>query len=92
MMPLSPEDRRFVKVVYRLKIYVVILAIAVLIYLLFVPSDDIQMVTSVVGVALCGVFWLTQRLLTLITVLDFELTRVSDTLRRCLPDKRREGL
>lgn len=57
----------------------------VLLYLLLTPSSEIQMATSIVGVALCVVFWLTQRLLSFITQLDLELTRVVNTLKRSLP-------
>lgn len=84
-MPLTPEDRRFLEAVDRLKIYVLVMALAVLGLLLLTPSGQIQLVTSIVGIALCGVFWLTSRLLSLVTLLDHELTRAMMTLKRTLP-------
>jgi hypothetical protein len=56
------------------------------------PSSEIQMATSVLGVALCGVFWLTQRLLSFITSLDLELTRVVNAVKRTLTDAQRKEL
>ena len=84
-MPLRPEDRRFVQATDQLKIYVLVMALAVLWLLLVTPSAEIQLATSVIGVALCGVFWLTSRLLSLITLLDHELTRAIATLKHTLP-------
>ena len=84
-MPLTPGDRQFLETVSRLKVYLLVLAIAVFVYLLVVPSGEIQTATSVIGMALCGVFWLTQRLLSFITLLDLELTRVVNVLKRTLP-------
>lgn len=75
-----------------MKIYVLLTAVAILLYLLLIPSGEIQMATSVMGLALCGVFWLTQRLLSFITVLDLELTRVVNTLKRSLPEDRKKDL
>ena len=85
-MPLTARDRRFLQTVDRLKVYMLLLAVAVFGYLLLAPSGEIQMATSVLGLALCGVFWLTQRLLSFITVLDFELTRVVSTLKQIMPE------
>ena len=84
-MPLTRKDRRFLEAVDRLKLYVLVMALAVLGLLLVTPSGQIQLVTSIVGIALCGVFWLTSRLLALITLLDHELTRAMMTLKRTLP-------
>lgn len=84
-MPLNLEDRRFLGAVGRLKIYVLVMAVAVLGLFLLTPSVQIQLVTSVVGIALCGVFWLTSRLLSLVTLLDLELTRAMLALKRSLP-------
>lgn len=84
-MPLTPADRRFLRVVDRFKIYLLGLAAAVLLFLLLTPPGEIQMATSVIGVVLCGIFWLTQRLLSLITVLDLELTKAIDVLKRAIP-------
>ena len=88
-MPLTPRDRRFLQTIERLKVYLLLLAVAVFLYLLFIPSSEIQMATSVIGVALCAVFWLTQRLLSFITLLDLELTRVINVLKRTLPEGQR---
>jgi hypothetical protein len=90
-MPLKSGDRLFLATVERLKVYILMIAVGIFVYLLIVPSDEIQMVTSVIGIALCGVFWLTQRLLSFITTLDIELTRVINAVKRTLPeDQRRE--
>ena len=91
-MPLAPNDRRFISVVERLKLYILIMAFAIFVFLLVVPTTEIQMATSIVGIALCGVFWLTQRLLAFITLLDLELTRVVNVLKRTLPEEERKRL
>jgi hypothetical protein len=83
-MPLAPNDRKFLQVVERLKVYILVMAVAVFIFLLVVPETEIQMSTSIVGIALCGVFWLTQRLLSFITLLDLELTPRRRRLKRIL--------
>ena len=84
-MPLSRADRRFLQSVSRLKIYLLVMGICVLTYLLVLPAGEIEMGTAVLGVILCGVFWLTQRLLAFITLLDFELTRLMSAVKRSLP-------
>ena len=90
-MPLTIRDRRFLQAIERMKVLLLLLAIAVFIYLLCVPSSEIQAATSILGLALCGVFWLTQRLLTFITELDHELTRVVNVISRTLsPDQQKE--
>ena len=91
-MPLTPQDRRFLQTVNRLKVYLLVLAVAVFLYLLLIPSNELQMATSVMGLALCGVFWLTQRLLSFISVLDLELMRVINVLTRTLPAAQRKAL
>ena len=91
-MPLTTGDRRFLQAIERLKFYLLILAVAVLLYLLWTPRNEIQMATSIIGIALCGVFWLTQRLLTFISVLDLELTRIVRVLQRTLPEEQRKEL
>ncbi len=91
-MPLTHRDRRFLQTIEHLKVYLLLLGIAVFLYLLLTPSTEIQMATSILGIALCGVFWLTQRLLTFITLLDLELTRVVNTLKRSLPEEQRKEL
>ena len=90
-MPLSPSDRRFLETVDRLKVYVLLMAVGVFLLLLFTPSTEIRMVTSVVGITLCGVFWLTSRLLAVITLLDLELTRLVNAMKRTLPKDQQRG-
>ena len=91
-MPLNTNDRRFLQAIDRLKIYLLLMAIGVFVFLLVVPSSEIQMATSVIGLALCGVFWITQRLLTFISQLDLELTRVVNTLKHTLPPDQQKEL
>ncbi len=91
-MPLTPQDRRFLRTIERLNIYLLLLAFTVLLFLLLTPRGELQLATSVIGVVLCGVFWLTQRLLTFITVLDLELTRMIDIVLRVLPEEQRKEL
>ncbi len=91
-MPLTSRDRGFLRAVDRLKLYVMAMALTIFVYLLYVPTDEIRMVTSVIGLALCGVFWLTQRLLSFISVLDLELTRVLNVLKSTLPEEQRREL
>lgn len=91
-MPLSAQDRQFLKIVDRMKAYVLVMAVAVFLYLLLAPSSEMQMATSVMGLALCGVFWLTQRLLAFIGLLDLELTRVANAVKRSLTAEQRKEL
>ena len=91
-MPLNPNDRQFLHAIDRLKVYLLMMAIGVFILLLVVPSSEIQMATSIIGLALCGVFWITQRLLTFISQLDLELTRVVNTLKHTLPPDQQKEL
>lgn len=91
-MPLTAHDRRFLQTIERMKVLLVLLAGSVFLYLLFVPSNEIQLTTSIIGMALCGVFWLTQRLLTFIAQLDHELNRVVNVLRRTLPPDQQKEL
>jgi len=58
---------------------------AVLIYLLYTPTSQIHLATTIVAIALCWLLWITQRLLTLLTILDLELTKVTEALKRTLP-------
>mgnify|MGYP001575931870 FL=1 len=87
-MPLTPKDRLLLNRINHLKLYLLLLAGAVFIYLLFLPASELQMATSVLGMALCGVFWVTHKLLTFIALLDVELTRVVNTLKRIVPEHR----
>lgn len=91
-MPLTGKDREFLRRVGHLKIYVLSTAIAICVYLLFTPVSEIQMATSVVGLVLCTIFWVTQRLLSFITLLDLELTRIMNVLKRTLPEEQRKEL
>ena len=91
-MPLSRRDRQFLHTIDRLKMYLLFMAVAVLAYLLLAPSSELQMATLILGVALCGVFWLTQRLLTFVTLLDLELTRVLNALKHSLPEDQQKEL
>lgn len=90
-MPLTPSDRQFVRIVDRLKCYLLLLAASVLIFLLCTPVSHIHLATAVVGIALCWLVWLTQRLLNLLTVLDLELNKAIDTIKRLLPAESRHG-
>ena len=91
-MPLTSGDRQFLHVIDRLKVYLLLVAVGVLVLLLVMPQHEVQFATSVIGVVLCGIFWLTQRLLSYITVLDLELSRVVETLKRILPEEQRREL
>ena len=89
-MPLSRSDRQFLNAINRLKTYLLVMALAVFAYLLIVPAEEIRMATSIIGLALCAMFWLTQRLLSFVTLLDLELTRILNTLKRVLPEEQRK--
>ena len=91
-MPLNSSDRKFLHTVDRLKLYLLLMAVSVFIFLLMAPTGEIQMATSVLGIALCGVFWLTQRLLTFVALLDSELTRVVNAVKRSLTEEQRKEL
>ena len=91
-MPLSERDRRLLHTIDRLKVYLLLLACAVFLFLLCSPSGEIQAATAMLGIALCGVFWLTQRLLSFITVLDLELTRIVNVLKRVVPADQQKKL
>ena len=91
-MSLHRADRAFLQRVDRFKLYVLVIAVGVFFYLLVVPSNEIQMVTAVLGMALCGIFWLTQKLLSFITELDSELTRVVNAVKSTLTEEQRRQL
>ena len=91
-MSLHRSDRAFLQRVDRFKLYVLVIAVGVFFYLLIVPSNEIQMVTAVLGMALCGIFWLTQKLLSFITELDSELTRVVNAVKSTLTEEQRRQL
>ncbi len=90
LMPLTPKDRQFLQIIGHLKIYLLLTALAVFLYLLCSPATEIRSTTTVICVALCAVFWLTQRLLSLITLLDLELTRMTNALKHALSEKLRK--
>ncbi len=91
-MPLNSSDRKFLQTVDRLKLYLLIMAVSVFVFLLLTPTGEMHMATSVLGIALCGIFWLTQRLLTFVTVLDSELTRVISAVKQNLTEEQRKEL
>lgn len=91
-MPLTEPDRKFLETIDRFKIYLLMIAGSVLVFLLLAPAEEMRPTTSVIGVALCGIFWLTQRLLTYISVLDLELTRVVEALKKVIPEEERQKL
>ena len=91
-MPLNRSDRSFLQVVERLKLYILVIAVGVFFCLLVVPSNEIQTVTAVIGIAFCGIFWLTQRLLSFITLLDSELNRVVNAVKSTLTEEQRRQL
>ena len=91
-MPLSSRDRRFLSVLSSLQMYLLLLAGMVLLYLLCTPPEKMNLAVCVLGVALSGVFWLTQRLMTLVSQLDFELTRLSNAVQESLPDESKRRL
>lgn len=88
-MPLGARDRRFLQTVDRLKIYLLAIAGGILMVLLLTPPGEIQAATTVIGLTLCGVFWLTQRLLMFISVLDLEITRLTRAVMESLPEHER---
>ena len=86
-MPLTPQDQQFIHAANRFKIYLLLMGGAILVYLLLAPAGSLQMSTAVLGITLCGVFWLTQKLLSLITVLDLELTRLANAVQQSLKEE-----
>ena len=92
-MPLTRADRRFIRAADRLKICFLGLAGVVCVSLLLTPGSQIHLVTTIVSIALCWTVWLTQRIINLVIVLDFELTKAIDALKRAIPEEtRREFL
>ena len=92
VMPLSPADKRLLHILDRLRIYLLTVAGLVLFLLLLTPPSHFHLPMIVICVVLCGVLWVTQRLLTLITLLDLELMRAIDTLKRLVPEEQRREL
>ena len=91
-MPLSYRDRAFLRRIDRLKLYLVIVAAAVLVFLVLAPDEEMRTTTSVIGMVLCGIFWLTQRLLSYISELDQELEDLRDAVERIVPEHERYRL
>ena len=89
-MPLTHKDRQFLQAVDHLKIYLLVTAAAILLYLLCTPTSEIRMATVVIAMTLCAVFWVTQRLLSFITLLDLELTRLTNALKHAFPEQTRQ--
>ena len=75
-MLLSDRDREFLKRVKWLHGYLMLIAFGILVYLLTAPRVE----TGILAVTLCGVLWLSQRLLTFVTTLDHELQRLLNAL------------
>lgn len=73
-----------------MKLYLIGLALVVLVFLVCTPSSELTLVTAVLGMSLCGMFWLTQRLLTVIALLDSELNKLIEIIRRTLPEESRK--
>ena len=85
-MPLTAQDRRFLHAVARLKLYTLLMGIAMFAYVVGLPPSSLQLPILIFGLALCGVFWLTHRLLACITLLDLELTRLLNAVKGQLRD------
>ena len=84
-MPLTPAERRFLRIVDRLKVYVLALAVAVFFLVLLTPQTKLTLPAATVICATAGLLWVVERLLSLLTVLDVELKRVTDALKQALP-------
>jgi hypothetical protein len=91
-MPLNKKDRVFISVVSRLKILVLVIAALTLVFILVTPPSEIQAATTVLGIALCGLFYMTQRLLSFITDMDFEISRLTDVIKSTLTEEQRQRL
>ncbi len=91
-MPLTSRDRIFLQAVDRLKVYLLILAVGMIIFVLVTPMNQMHAATSVIGIVLCVMFWVTQQLLSFITILDLELSRLSTAVARSLPEEQRREL
>lgn len=83
-MPLTSNERQFLTRCDRFKYLLVVLALALLLYVAVTPVSDFSMPTFILAVAFCVTFWVTQRLLTLIMVLDVELTKTVRALQRLM--------
>lgn len=88
-MPLTTTDRQFLTRIDHLKVYLLVMAGVVFLFILLIPSGELHAATSVLGLALCGIFWLTHRLLGFISLLDLELTRLSRAVERSMTEEQR---
>jgi len=89
---LTLKERRFLRAVEHLKYYLLALAVAVFLLILSIPPSEISLATCLVIVALCGLLWVTQRLLTFITLLDIQLAKAIRGLKYSLSDEQRREL
>lgn len=83
-MPLTSSERRFLSRCDRFKYLLVLLALTLLFYIVVTPVSDFSMPTFIIATAFCVTFWVTQRLITLITVLDVELAKTVRALQRLM--------
>jgi len=74
----------------RLKLYTLLMAMAIFAYVLGLPPSSLQLPTLILGLSLCMIFWLTHRLLAYITLLDLELTRLLHAVKGALPQPSRD--
>ena len=91
-MPLTRTDKQFLGAVDRLKILLLLLAVGVFLMVLMTPPTQLTYPATMATIALCGLLWVTQRLLTLVTVLDIELTKAGGALKRTLTDEQRRAM
>ena len=91
-MSLTKRDRRFLAAIDRLKIFLLLVASLTLVFILMMPPSQIQMATTVLGIALCGLFYMTQRLLTFISDMDFEISRLTEMVKSTLTEEQRKTL
>ncbi len=88
-MPLTSRDRKFLQAVDRLKVYLLVIAVGMIIFVLVTPMNQMHAATSLIGIVLCVMFGVTQQLLSFITILDMELSRLSDAVLRSMPEEQR---
>jgi len=85
LLGLNAADRRFLGALDRLKWYLLLVAASVLCYLLLIDETTFQEAEiTTLSMTLCGVFWLTQRLLSFINTLNEELTRLDRVVKKPL--------
>lgn len=91
-MPLSKADQQFLRTASRFKVYVLLIGVGILVFLVLSPPNEMRLTTAVIGLALAGTFWLSQRLLTYVASLNRELARLVHELKDKLPEKEYEKL